>query len=255
MTPRCLALLAFAILGSLAGCEEPSGGPVNTTLAVETPTFVGYAAIGTVEYRLSSGKGTTRAGTFERAGVSSRDWTDEGERTLVWRSSLSLPAQDYVLELIGRSQGGDVLCMNETAFAVAADLPTELRQRMTCDGPADDPIEPLGHATITVHAPDQSTIDEFPRFIVLVSCGDLDPRSQAFDMYLPLDSESSADFGFGPIATNVWRAELNDLPPGLCRVDISRSPTSTHRSCAATFDFKVTANETTPVNFILPCAE
>ncbi len=245
------ALCSLWLMGAacaLSACESDPGGaePSRVELLVEAPEATMLARIG---YELRGEDGRSRSGELRVTGLGSANAAEDGERTLIWRASLELPASAYSLQLIARTDAGQALCTNENAFVAFGDVTTEVYHLFTCDE-LSDREDRTGDAIVWVQGPGTAN------FRADVACGE---RLEDVRSFLATDvsliTRRPVDFGLGPISTNVRRAQLSDLPTGPCRIDVSKVPESSDPTCTASFEFTVSAEAPTPVSLVLPCSE
>ncbi len=260
-----LALVSLLALLFVAACDAGGDvdGPSNTTLSVVTGSVDLGSEVVRIDYTLRSAGSSARLGTLE---LSAFRWDakpgtlEKGELNRIWRRSLFLPTDVYTVEVVGRNEFGEVICVDETAFETAEDLPADVYRLMSCAAPLD----PTGDAILTVVSPEGSEDDGSIPFLADIWCGEdpndpdifytigLAPAGETPDLFA---REATADLGSGTVETSVWNGRLFELPAGNCRVDIERRPLSSDRSCTAEVNFTVVADAVTPVTFVLPCVD
>ena len=249
---------AFALaIAVVAACDGQTGGPINTTLRVETGSVDVLAELARIDYAIAPSAGDpARQGRLEFSAArwdSRADTFEEDELKRIWQGSLSLPADAHVVELVARNEAGEVLCVDGTAFETATDLPTEVRYDMSCD---ELDVAPVGEALVTVQSPRGPDGDDAYGFLADVRCGeDLRRPETFFSIFIPRDGEATADLGSGSVETGVWRARLSQLAAGSCRVFVERDPPLADRGCNARVEFALAADSVTRVTLVLPCAE
>jgi hypothetical protein len=153
-----VSLLALLFVAACDGGGDGGDGPGNTTLSVVTGSVDLGSEVVRIDYTLRSTGSPTRLGTLE---LSAFHWDaelgaiEQGELKRIWRRSLFLPTDAYAVELVGRNEFGEVICVDETAFETATELPADVYRVMACAAPVD----PSGDAILTVLSPEGSEGD------------------------------------------------------------------------------------------------